>query len=83
MNSLQELVKEIQAKIGYKIVGKEWGRLGAIVKRYGKNAVVKTIEDMAKWSFKPNPFIDTLEKQCQKNVSTKESKIDEEIEKLL
>lgn len=77
------MVSLIQEKIGYKIVGSEWGRLGAIIKKYGKDSVVRSIDDMAKWSFKPTPFINILEKQCQKNVQTNHGDIDKEIGNIL
>jgi hypothetical protein len=78
-----QLEKAIREKLNYRIVGKEWGRLGSMKKKYGEEAVEKSIDEIAAWSFQPPSLLDALEKQCQKFTKREKNKLDQEIEDLL
>lgn len=78
----RDLIKLIRDKLHYAVVGKEWSRIGNMSNKYGADAVEKAIIDMSTWSFFPPNLINTLEKQCQKHVSSTSSKIQESIKNI-
>jgi len=81
MKQIRQLILE---KLNYRIVGKEYARLGRILKRYGETSVIAAIEKMSKWSFKIEDLMDILEKQSQKNIKRdRNSEISKRIDKAI
>lgn len=82
--NIYQLVRTILDKLNYRIVSKkEYGRLGSMVHRYGEDAIIKAVDEISTWSFRPTALLDTLEKQCQKFTKKERNKISDEIEELL
>lgn len=74
-------IKLIIEKLKYRPVGSDYGRIGAMVKRYGEDAVISAINEISGFSFIPDNPIDMIEKQSQrftkpdKDIETELSKI--------
>lgn len=81
MKQIRQLILE---KLNYRIVGKEYARLGGMVKRYGKFSVIAAIEEISKWSFKIDDLMDILEKQSQKHIKRdRNSEVSKRIDKVI
>ena len=80
---MREIKQLILDKLHYLIVGKEYARLGAMVKRYGAESVTAAVLEIASWSFTVNNLMDVLEKQSQLHIrQDKRSEISKRIDKV-
>lgn len=81
MKAVKQLILD---KLNYRIVGKEYARLGGMIKRYGVESVVAAVLEIASWSFEVENLMDILEKQSQRNVKRdKHSDISKRIDGIL
>jgi len=62
---IKDIVKEIKKQHSYKVTPEYWGRIGAMLKRFGDEILIEAIKSVKDSEIPLTDFLNILERRCQ------------------